>query len=90
MSARFTVTKALPMLWRIHDAHTFRTEFVLFADYGIGHARATISDEYLDDAPGARDELLRELASVATSAGVQHSFQPPPRLVPLTRFGVMS
>ena len=83
---RFTVRKTLPMLWEVRDTHRFVTEWVLFADYGLGHVRGFMSNEFYADQPAARPEMLRMLVERASRAGVRHSFRPPPRMAPLTYY----
>lgn len=78
MSARYRVRRTLQNLWEIEDAYRDVTEFVLFADIGLGHARMWATNEVLQH--GGRSEALRLLAHDATRAGVDHSFVPPPRL----------
>lgn len=81
--SRFTVRKVLPMLWEIHDSGTFTTEWVLFGDRR-GWCRAFAADGVLSEEPAARNEVLRELANAATRSGLQHAYNPPPSISPIT------
>lgn len=81
MADRFAARRILPNLWEVRDARKNLVEYVLFAEYGLGHARAFVTVEQLEQ-PGARGEVLRELAWTATRAGIRHTFRPPPILPP--------